>query len=132
MYLIKSECLARTGQVAQAMTTVNQLYSKRTLPNTPALAATTQAQAVQIVLQERRREMPFTQRWFDIRRFNNNDDPTDDVVLTKTFYPYTASAVTTASPTQIYTLTKNSRRFAAPIPQTEIISSNGQIVQNTY
>jgi hypothetical protein len=132
MILIKAESLARTGQVAQAISTVNQLYSKRTLPGTPALAAATQADAVKVILQERRREMPFTQRWFDIRRFNNNDDPTDDVVLTKTFYPYTASAVTTTSPTQVYTLPKNSRRFAAPIPQTEIISSNGQIVQNTY
>lgn len=28
---------------------------------------------------------------------NNNDDPNDDVVLSKTFYPYTASSVTTSS-----------------------------------
>ncbi len=130
--LIKAECLARVGQVEPALDAVNKLYSKRTLPGTPALTASTQAQAIQVILQERRRELPFTQRWFDIRRFNNNDDPNDDVVLSRTFYPYNASSVLTTQAPITYTLPKNSRRFAAPLPRTEIISSNGVITQNTY
>ncbi len=130
--LIKAESLARTGQVAAAITAVNQLYSKRTIKGTPALTASSQAEAIQVILKERRRELPFTQRWFDIRRFNNNDDPNDDVVLTKTFYPYNASSVLNTQAPIIYTLPKDSRRFAAPLPRTEIISSNGVIEQNTY
>ena len=83
-------------------------------------------------LEERRREMPFTQRWSDIRRFNNNDDPNDDVVLSRTFYPYTVSNVQATEAPVEYSLTKDSRRFAAPLPRTETISSNGAIEQNTY
>jgi hypothetical protein len=133
MVLIKAECLARTGDIAGAMTTVNLLYSKRTVTGTAPLSASTQDQAILTVLQERRREIPFAQRWFDIRRFNNNNYAADDVpVLTKMFYPYTASAVQSTLPTQQYTLPANSRRFASPLPQTDITSSNGAIVQNSY
>ncbi len=132
MVLIKAECLARTGDVSGALTTVNQLYSKRTLPGTAPLTATGQAQAIRVVLQERRREMPFSQRWFDIRRFNNNNDPNDDVALARTFYPYTSTAVTLTAPTQVYTLPAGSRRFASPLPQSDISNSNGVILQNSY
>jgi hypothetical protein len=132
MYLTKAECLARTGDVGDAMTAVNMLHVKRTLPGSPELTATTQDEAIKVVLEERRREMPFTARWFDIRRFNNNDDPNDDVILSRTFYPYTVSAVSTSEPPIVYTLPKDSRRFAAPIPRTEMITSQGVIVQNTY
>jgi hypothetical protein len=135
MILIKAECQARigAGDINGAMATLNLLYSKRTLAGTAPLTASTQAQAITVVLQERRREMPFSARWFDIRRFNNNDYAGDDVGdLTRNFYPYTTTAVTTTSPTQDYTLTKNSRRWASPIPQTDITNSNGVIVQNTY
>ena len=133
MILIKAECLARTGDVVGAITTVNQLYSKRTLSGTPSLTASTTDQAILTILQERRREMPFSQRWFDIRRFNNNSYAADDVpALTKSFYPYSPAAISTTSPTQIYTLPVNSRRWASPIPITDITNSNGVIVQNTY
>lgn len=131
--LIKAESLARTGDVAGAMATVNQLYSKRTLPGTAALAASSQDQAITIVLQERRREMPFSQRWFDIRRFNSNGYANDDVpLLSRVFYPYTATSVSNTEPVKTYSLRANSRRFASPLPQSDITNSNGSILQNTY
>jgi len=71
-------------------------------------------------------------RWFDLRRYNNNEYPNDDVALTKTFYPYTTAGAVTTQPVQTYTLAKNSRRWAAPIPGTEIISGRGVLKQNTY
>jgi hypothetical protein len=133
MVLIKAECLARAGDISGAITAVNQLYSKRTVTGTPALAASTQDQAILTVLQERRRELPFTQRWFDIRRFNSNSYAADDVpVLSKTFYPYTPSGVQTTQPVINYTLPANSRRFASPLPVTDINNSNGLFIQNTY
>jgi len=133
MYLTKAEALARTGDITGSMTALNTLRAKRMVPGAWVnLIAADKADAVKKVIDERRREMPFTQRWFDIRRYNNNEDPNDDVVLTRSFYPYTASSVTTAQPVQTYTLSKGSRRWAAPIPRTEIISSNGVIEQNTY
>ncbi|QEC80573.1 RagB/SusD family nutrient uptake outer membrane protein [Mucilaginibacter ginsenosidivorax] len=133
MVLIKAECQARIGDIGSAMTTVNQLYSKRTLTGTPALAAATQDKAISVILQERRREMPFSERWFDIRRYNNNNYPGDDVpLLTRTFYPYTLNGVSSNEPVKIYSLPSNSRRYASPLPQSDITNSNGAIIQNTY
>lgn len=133
MLLIKAECLARNNDVNGAMATVNTLRAARLTPGAWVnLTAADKADAIKKVLEERRRELPFVQRWFDIRRFNNNDDPADDVVLSKTFYPYTASAVQSSEPPKTYSLQKDSRRFAVPIPRTEIISSDGVIEQNRY
>jgi len=131
--LNKAEAQARSNDPSGAMTTLNTLRAKRYKAGSSySLTATGKDDAIKKVLEERRREMPFTQRWFDIRRYNNNDDPNDDVVLTKTFYPFNASNVLFNEPVKTYTLPKNSRRYAAPIPRTEIISSNGIIKQNTY
>lgn len=132
MFLIKAECHARMGQVGPAMDALNQLYRKRTLPATPPLTASGQDEAIEVVLQERRRELPFTHRWFDIRRFNHNDYAQDDVELSRVFFPYTSSNVLVNDAPLTYTLPENSRRWAVPIPETEIISSNGIIIQNTY
>lgn len=133
MYLIKAEALAHNGDVTGSMNALNILRAKRMTPGSWVnLTATNKDDAIKKVIDERRREMPFTQRWFDIRRYNNNEYAADDVVLTRTFYSYTNAAVNNTQAVQTYTLPKNSRRWAAPIPRTEIISSNGEIQQNTY
>lgn len=133
MYLIKAECLARTGKVPEALAAVNTLRAKRVKPGaTVDLTATNQAEAVTKILQERRREIPFVQRWYDLRRFNNNADPSDDVVVTKQFYPLTMAGPDVTKPVQTYTLDKNSRRYALPIHSTELISGRDILLQNTY
>lgn len=132
MYLIKAECLARTNDVGGAMTALNMLRVKRMKTGTPALSAASKDEAIKIILDERRREMPFSMRWYDLRRINNNDDPNDDIVLTKTFYPFTASSIQSDQAPITYTLDKQSKRYATPIPRTEIISSQGVIEQNNY
>lgn len=133
MLLIKAEAQARTNDFNGAMTTLNSLRAKRMTPGAWVnLTATGKDDAIKKVLEERRREMPFVHRWHDVRRYNNNDDPNDDVVMSKTFYPYTLSSVLSTQPVKTYSMPKNSRRFAAPLPRTEIISSNGVIQQNTY
>lgn len=43
--------------------------------------ATSASEGLTKLLQERRRELPFTFRWLDIRRFSVNGDPFDDVVI---------------------------------------------------
>lgn len=133
MYLIRAECLARTGNTAGAMTAVNLLRAKRMKPGAWVnLTASSPADAVAKVLQERRREMPFGMRWFDIRRYNSNSDPSDDVVITKTFYPVNLTgAVTNQAPITI-TIPKDSRKYALPLPFADILSSDGQLEQNKY
>lgn len=136
MLLTKAECQARQGDFAEAMNTVNILRAKRMSntadPSVVNLSASSKEEAIRKILEERRREMPFTMRWYDVRRFNNNDDPNDDVVMTREFYPYTSSAIQGSEAVKTYTLEKNSRRFAAPIHNTEIESSLGEIQQNKY
>lgn len=133
MLLIKAECQARLGQWQDALTTVNILRSKRIDPaGVVNLSATSQDDAIAKILEERRREMPIFIRWYDLRRLNNNDYAADDVIVTKTFFPYTDLDILGNEPLKTYTLEKNDRRYAAPIPESEVISSNGVIEQNTY
>ncbi|MDR2414165.1 MAG: RagB/SusD family nutrient uptake outer membrane protein [Odoribacteraceae bacterium] len=136
MLLTKAECLARAGDLSGAMTTVNLLRAKRLDSSLPAsrinLSASTREEAVAKILEERRREMPFSRRWADIRRLNTNADTFDDVALSRYFFPYTSSAVQSSEPPVTYTLPAGSRRYAVPIPNTELISSDGMIEQNKY
>ncbi|MCR8668941.1 RagB/SusD family nutrient uptake outer membrane protein [Aestuariibaculum sp. M13] len=132
MHLIKAESQVRMGDVSGAMTTVNQVYIKRTLSGTPSLVASNQDDALLLILEERRRELPFTQRWFDIRRYNSNSTSIDDVTLTREFYEYTSTSVLSDGPIQTYTLPIGSNRYAAPIPDFDVVASQGELVQNPY
>lgn len=133
MYLIRAECQARTGNAAGAMAAVNALRTKRMKPGAWVnLTASSPADAVAKVLLERRREMPFAMRWYDIRRFNNNTDPSDDVVITKSFYPVNLTGAVTSQPVQLITIPKDSRKYALPLPFADILSSEGQLEQNKY
>lgn len=137
MLLIKAECLARLGKVSEAMDVVNTLRDSRFDVSCPInlkhLSASNKAEAIAKIIEERQREMPFTQRWNDIRRLNNNEDSGDDVGdLKRTFYKYTNAGLIKDGGAITYTLEKNSRRYAAPIHEKEILSSNGAIQQNKY
>lgn len=137
MMLIKAECLARSGNSADAMDVVNLLRAKRMDRNAPSdvinLSATTPDEALLKIIEERRREFPFTQRWYDIRRLNSNDDTRDDIGdLTRTFYGFNNSGVTPSTGLKSYSLPKNSRRYAQPIHFYEIETSFGAIQQNRY
>lgn len=136
MILVKAEALARTGKTQEAIDVVNILRAKRIDSSAPEnirnISASSQEDAVKKILEERRRELPFTQRWSDIRRYNNNETSYDDVSLQKTFYPYNNSVVLRDEPLKTYKIEKGSRRFAAPIPYTDLQSSSGVIIQNKY
>ena len=139
MLLIKAECIARDpslGSVADAMSAVNTLRAMRFSSSAPAdvvnLSAFTGEEAVMLILDERQREMPFTQRWFDIRRCNSNEVSFDDITLVKNFYPVQQTAVLEYDPVMEYRIDPSSRRYAMPIPGDELVASRGVIKQNTY
>ena len=133
MLLIKAECLIRKGQLAEGMATIEILRKKRIQESGYVpLVAVNQAEALRHVFEERRREMPFSKRWFDARRLNQNNDPSDDIEFKRVFYSYSASSVDFDSPLREYKLGAKSLRWASPIPYTEIVSSQNQIVQNKY
>lgn len=134
MYLIKAECQARLGEYSRAMETVNALRAKRMVPGDwVELKAGNVKEAVTKILQERRREMPFSQRWFDMRRLNNNEETYDDVeIVTRKFYKINATTIFDKEEPITYTLEKNSRKYALPISENEIEISDGVIKQNVY
>jgi tetratricopeptide (TPR) repeat protein len=72
VWLIRAECLAHMGQVQEAMDDLNTLLRNRWKANSfvPLTAATTDI-ALQKILEERRKELPFRGlRWTDLRRLN--------------------------------------------------------------
>lgn len=72
IYLIKAECAARSDNVSEAMSTLNQLMVKRWKSSewTP-FTATDAADALGKILNERRKELCFRGlRWEDLRRLN--------------------------------------------------------------
>lgn len=135
MILTKAECQIRQGNWTDGMITVNQLRAVRMDNSAPAdminLDASNQDEALMAVIDERFREMPFTMRYFDVRRYNNNDVANDDVVLKKNFYPIGERIDNTSAPID-YTMETKSRKYARPLPTKDILSSNGTLEQNTY
>jgi tetratricopeptide (TPR) repeat protein len=71
-YLTKAECLVRNGSISEAITTLNSLLITRYKTGSfiPA-QATTQQEALALILKERRKELLFRGvRWTDLRRLN--------------------------------------------------------------
>lgn len=130
--LNKAEAAARMGDFGTASTVIMALRTKRYVTGYPNLDPGFNAgNALALVLQERRRELPFAFRWYDIRRFAYNETPADDITVNRTFYNITLSAID-KSTTKQYTLPVKSPRYMIPIPNNDILQSEGQIQQNTY
>ena len=132
MYLTKAEALARQGSWNEAMNVIQTLRVSRFMEGSDfSLSATSQSEALTEILKERRRELPFVMRWYDIRRFAYNETPEDDVELRRTFYTIENGEVD-FNTTKEYILSVKSNRYAQPILTQEIQRSRGQIQQNQY
>jgi hypothetical protein len=113
MYLNRAECAARAGDVTSAMNDLNLLLSKRYITGTyiPKVAINAN-DALMVILNERRKELPFTSlRWTDLRRLNKDGA---NITLTRILNG------------QAYTLVPNSELYVLPIPQNEISASGIQ------
>lgn len=132
MILVKAEATCRLGEWQEALQTVNQLREKRFATGSDyQLIANSQEEALKAILDERHRELPFTMRWFDIRRLAYNETTSDDVAPSRLFYNV-ENKQADFEHTQEYTLPVKSKRYAQPLPQTEINRSHGQLQQNEY
>lgn len=133
MLLTEAEALARSGKYKEAMSYVNQLRIARMKKDSEKtiLTAENQQDAVEKILEERHREMPFAMRWFDIRRLAFNETTFDDITVKRTFYDVQNDIANTDVIYQ-YTLPVKSKRYAQPITKKEITRSSGQIEQNEY
>lgn len=111
VYLTRAECYARTGNVASAMNDLNKLMVARWKTGTfVPFTATNSAEAMAIILRERRKETPFRGlRWLDLRRLNSEGA---NITLIRNING------------QQYTLPPNDPRYALSIP-TDIIALTG-------
>lgn len=133
MLLIKAEVLARSGDAGGAVAQLDILRKARIDASAyEKLPIGSAAEALRMVLDERRREMPFTARWYDLKRYNWNNDPSDDVTITRQYYPHNSSTILINDPVETYTLEPKSRRYARPIPEVDIMRADNELVQNTY
>ncbi|MBS0031831.1 RagB/SusD family nutrient uptake outer membrane protein [Chitinophaga sp. 22321] len=116
-WLIKAECLARAGKKDEAVDMLNTLRKLRFLPaDYTDLSAATAADALQLVVNERRREFFGSGlRWFDQRRLNK------DAQFAKT--------VTRVFDGNTYTLAPNSNNYVFPLANI-LIAQNPEIEQN--
>lgn len=112
MYLIKAECVARSGNLTSALAPLNTLLQKRYKTGlfTP-ISLATQSDVLNRILLERRKELFFRGlRWSDLRRLNK--DPNTAITLTRTALGNT------------YTLPANDLRYTFPIPP-DVIAATG-------
>jgi tetratricopeptide (TPR) repeat protein len=111
IYLIRAECEARLGKMADAMNDLNTLLIKRWKKGTfVPLSATSNKQALEIILKERRKELLMRGlRWMDIKRLNKEGA---NIILTRIIGD------------KIVTLKPNDNYYALPLPA-DVIKFSG-------
>jgi len=117
LYLIRAECFARKNSTSQALSDLNALLIKRwrnTVQYTQ-VTATDAADALNKILEERKRELMFRGLfWTDLRRLNKEGR---NISFTRTVLG------------QTYTLPPNDLRYTFPIPD-NVINFNPGMPQN--
>ncbi|WP_343303694.1 RagB/SusD family nutrient uptake outer membrane protein [Chitinophaga niabensis] len=109
VYLIRAECNARLNSVTSALEDLNKLLENRYRRGTYIPFVTTNPDSALIrILEERRKELPFTGqiRWQDLRRLNKE---TRFARVLKRLYNGTLAE-----------LPPNDKRYVYPFPQNEI------------
>lgn len=128
--LIKAEAMVRQGKWQEGLASLTPLREARFAAGTAtALQATSQAEALKQVLAERRREMPFSARLSDIKRFSVNETPEDDVTIERTFYAASTAGTDTSKLVTI-SLGGNSPELALPFSDYDISTTQGSVEQN--
>ncbi|SDM22052.1 SusD family protein [Pedobacter steynii] len=104
IYLIRAECAARRGNVAVAMDDLNTLRQNRWDNTYTPLVASNADEALKLIINERRRELPFRSlRWVDLRRLNKENSFAK--ILQRTLNG------------QVYSLPPNDIRYTLLIPR---------------
>lgn len=111
VYLIKAECLARTGNYTEGVDILNTLLVKRYIDGTfTPLIVSNQQEALDIILTERRKELVFRGlRWTDLKRLNKDGA---NITLTR------------MADSNLYTLLPNHPNYLLPIPPEVPIKQN--------
>lgn len=107
--LIKAESACRLDNIDEGLSIINSLLDKRyaTGEYSPKVSQNAE-EALRFILQERRKELPFTSqiRWEDLRRLNKDER--------------FAVTITRELNGNVYTLLPNDKRYILPIPKDEV------------
>lgn len=111
IFFIRAECLARAGKIAEALDDLNLVLVNRYRKNTfIPLTGSTVNEVLQLILRERRKELPFRNtRWTDLRRLNKEGH---NIRLTRIING------------EKFELAPNHFRYALPIPP-DVIALSG-------
>ena len=111
IFLIRAECNARLGKSAAACLDLNRLLKERWVTGTfEEVQLTNSEELLEIILTERRKELIARGvRWSDLKRLNQNPK------FSKTLYKKAGL--------EVFELKPDSKRYAFPIPDTEILAS---------
>jgi hypothetical protein len=125
VYLIQAECYAREDKFAEAVGVLNTLRAKRIVSGTVDLAVpTTRAETMQLVINERRKELLLGfNRFFDLKRLNTETDYAKTVTR---IFPLVNKTVAQKT----YTLQPNSRLYIIPFPLSAL-TKNPKLTLNT-
>lgn len=117
IYLIAAECEARKGSVERAMTLINKLRDNRIKNNTDVVV-TDRNDALQKVLEERRRELAMSGmvRYIDLKRLNQESQ--------------FAKTVTHVTGEGTFSLEPNSPLYVLPIPAKVMRFNKNSMKQN--
>jgi len=111
LFLIKAECMARAGNYEEALNVLNGFLITRFVTGqfVPYTASSAE-EALNIILEERRKELAFRGiRWTDLRRLNQEGH---NIVLKRNLISAT------------FTLTPNSKLYVLPIPP-DVLAQSG-------
>jgi len=131
MMLVKAECLARKGDNGGAKNLIVSLRDKR-FADKSKLAINNGISitgSIENVLDERRRELSFTMRWYDLKRYNAlKADPRfpDGITIKKVMH----ADADGDNPIVEYSLAPNAGAYALPIPESEIFALDWE--QNSF
>lgn len=125
VYLMQAECLAREDKFAEAVAVLNTLRAKRILSGTVNLTVpTTRAATMQLVINERRKELLLGfNRFFDLKRLNTETEYAKTVTR---LFPLVNKTVAQKT----YTLQPNSRLYVIPFPLSAL-TKNPKLTLNT-
>ena len=116
LYLTRAECAARADRTADALAGLNQLLRHRYRTGTfVPVSVSTPAAALDTILGERRKELPFRGlRWTDLRRLNKEGR---HITLTRVLNGV------------VYQLLPGSNRYTLPVPP-DVLQANPTMQQN--
>lgn len=128
--LIKAEAMVRQGKWQEGLALLTPLRTARFEAGAaPALSASNQAEALKHVLAERHREMPYSSRLSDIKRYAVNETPDDDVIISHTFYAATTAGTNTSATVNV-SAGGDDPLLALPFSDYDVNATQGSVQQN--